>query len=49
MQPMDATYRLTYTIDHTLPFAFLQWRAFGLQYLGDESWGIDNVTIGVIP
>jgi hypothetical protein len=48
-EPMDATYRMTFTIDHTSMFAFLAWRAFGLQYVQDESWGIDNVTIGIIP
>jgi len=47
--PIDATYRFTYTINHTSPVAFIHWQASGLQYLLDESWGIDNVRISYVP
>jgi hypothetical protein len=47
--PIDATYRFTYTLNHTAAAAFIHWQASGLQYLLDESWGIDNVRISYIP
>lgn len=46
-QPMDAVYRLTFTIPHTLPTLALDFSAAGLQEITDESWGIDNITISL--
>jgi len=47
--PEDATYRFSYTVNHTSPVAFIHWQASGLQYLADESWGLDNIRISYNP
>lgn len=46
--PMDATYRLTFEIDHIaadLEAGF----SSGLQVVGDESWGVDNIEVVLLP
>jgi hypothetical protein len=47
--PIDATYRFSYTVNHTASVAVIQWAGSGLQYLADESWGLDNVHVSYIP
>lgn len=43
----DAVYRLSYTFDHFGNTAALHFIASGLQYITNESWGIDDVTVAV--
>ncbi|MBL8798920.1 MAG: hypothetical protein JNM56_33860, partial [Planctomycetia bacterium] len=45
--PMDAVYHLTFTFDHVDAALQLNFSAFGLQGLTDESWGLDNVQVAV--
>jgi hypothetical protein len=47
--PRDATYRLSFTIDHTGEALSLEFLASGLQGLADESWGLDNIQVFTIP
>ena len=46
--PMDAVYRLSSTVTHSGSSLALNFSGSGLQELGDESWGLDNVVVGVI-
>lgn len=46
-EAMDSVYRLEFIIPHTADSSTLSFRGFGLQGLGDESWGIDNVTVSL--
>jgi uncharacterized repeat protein (TIGR01451 family) len=41
----DATYHLAFGIAHSGDGVTLEFRAAGLQALGDESWGLDNVQV----
>jgi len=43
----DSVYRLTYTFPHSTSSLELKFSALGLQELGDESWGLDNVAVRV--
>jgi hypothetical protein len=47
--PLDSTYHLTFSVDHTDPGLDLEFNAQGLQLAGDEGWGIDNVAVIVSP
>ena len=38
-------YRITLSFDHTASSLELSFFGLGLQDLGDESWGLDNVTV----
>jgi hypothetical protein len=43
--PMDTTYRIRLTFDHSDPTLVLDFTGSSLQRIEDESWGIDNVTV----
>jgi hypothetical protein len=43
--PMDSVYRMFVPIDHTGSSLQVDFAAFGLQSLADESWGLDNVQV----
>ena len=43
--PLDATYHVSFTIDHIGTTLELEFFADGLQALDDESWGLDNVEV----
>lgn len=47
--PMDAVYHLTFTFEHTDSSVALDFSAFGLQTITDESWGLDNVKVSCAP
>jgi hypothetical protein len=44
---MDSVYRLSFTFPHTRDSLTLDFSAFGLEMLLDESWGLDNVKVAV--
>ncbi len=44
----DTVYPLSYTFPHTEAGLGLDFSAAGLQGLSDESWGLDNVSVGII-
>lgn len=46
-QVMDAVYNMRLTFPHTSSSLALLFSASNLQFLGDESWGIDDVTVAV--
>lgn len=48
-KPMDSRYRLSFTFDHQDDALLLDFLAQGLQSITDESWGLDNVTITLLP
>ncbi|MGA2916458.1 MAG: PEP-CTERM sorting domain-containing protein [Sedimentisphaerales bacterium] len=43
----DSVYSLSFTFAHTNSSLALNFAGFGLQDMGDESWGIDNITVAV--
>lgn len=43
----DATYRLSFVIEHTGPSLVLEFTGSGLQGLEDESWALGNVNVSV--
>ncbi|MHC1766694.1 MAG: hypothetical protein AB9869_20710 [Verrucomicrobiia bacterium] len=45
----DAVYHLTFTFPHTADAVTLNFSGQGLQSLGDESWGLDNVRVDLLP
>jgi hypothetical protein len=45
----DSVYSLNFTFDHADSSLVLKFSGFGLQDVGDESWGIDNITVSAIP
>ena len=45
--PMDATYRIRLTFEHSDPTLVLDFTGSSLQLIEDESWGIDNVIVRV--
>ena len=45
--PMDAVYRLSYTLAHTSSSLLLDFSAVGLEALDNESWGLTNVQVSV--
>jgi len=47
--PLDSVYRLSYTFPHTSTNLLLSFAGSGLQSLTDESWGLDNVQVSVVP
>lgn len=44
----DSVYRLSFTFPHSASSLGLDFSASGLQFLADESWGLDNVTVELI-
>jgi hypothetical protein len=43
----DSVYRLSFTFNHTSDLLKFDFAGFGLQEVGDESWGLDNVTVSM--
>lgn len=48
-QAMDSVYNLSFTFNHSASDMVLNFSAYGLQGLADESWGLDNVRVDVAP
>ena len=48
-EAMDSVYNLSFTFAHNASDLALNFSAAGLQGLGDESWGLDNVQVAVAP
>lgn len=46
---VDSVFRVTMELPHSGSELKLFWAAAGLQGIGDESWGLDNVSVSVIP
>lgn len=46
---MDSVYSLSFFFTHSSSSLVLNFSGSGLQTLDDESWGVDNVTVDVIP
>ncbi len=46
-RPMDSVYNLTVTVPHTDDTFVAKFQGSGMQGLGDEAWGIDNVTVSI--
>jgi hypothetical protein len=46
---MDASYPISYAISHTGSSFSITFQASGLFSLPDESWGLDNVVISILP
>lgn len=46
--PHDSTYRMIFYIPHTEDTVRLSFKAFGLQVIEDESWGIDNFELRLV-
>ena len=45
----DAVYNLSFTFPHSANSLVIDFSASGLQTLSDESWGLDNVKVSLIP
>lgn len=43
--PQDSVYRITRTFPHSNAALTLDFEALGLQQVGDESWGLDNIAV----
>lgn len=48
-QVMDSVYRMSFAFAHNTDLLTLNFSGYGLQSLGDESWGLDNVQVSMIP
>jgi hypothetical protein len=48
-EAMDSVYNLSFTFAHNASDLILNFSANGLQGIGDESWGLDNVQVAVAP
>lgn len=48
-QVMDSVYTLSYTFAHNTDLLTLDFSGYGLQTLDDESWGLDNVRVSMVP
>jgi hypothetical protein len=48
-EAMDSVYNLSFTFNHSASDLVLNFSAYGLQGLADESWGLDNVQVDVAP
>jgi hypothetical protein len=48
-QVMDSVYTLNYTFAHSSDQLTLDFTGYGLQAMGDESWGLDNVHVSMVP
>ncbi len=46
---MDSVYTLSYTFAHNTDLLTLDFSGYGLQTLDDESWGLDNVRVSMVP
>ena len=45
----DSVYSFDVLFDHVNDYLVLDFSAIGLQRIGDESWGIDNVVVQAVP
>lgn len=45
--PQDTVYRMSYSFEHSGPYVTLNFIAEGLQEIGNESWGLDDVMVEV--
>ncbi len=45
--PMDATYPMSFTFDHSGDTLTVDFAALGLSAITDESWGLDNIKVTV--
>jgi uncharacterized protein (TIGR03382 family) len=48
-QVMDSVYKLSYTFAHSADQLTLDFSGYGLQAMNDESWGLDNVAVSMVP
>lgn len=48
-EAMDSVYNLAFNFSHSGNSLVLDFGAYGLQSLADESWGLDNVKVSVTP
>ena len=48
-QVMDSVYTLNYTFVHSGGQLTLDFTGYGLQAMEDESWGLDNVRVSMVP
>ena len=48
-QVMDSVYRMRFAFAHNADLLTLNFSGYGLQSLGDESWGLDNVQVSMVP
>lgn len=48
-QVMDSVYRLSFNFAHTTDQLTLNFSGYGLQAMEDESWGLDNVRVSMVP
>ncbi|HQT30080.1 MAG TPA: PEP-CTERM sorting domain-containing protein [Thiobacillus sp.] len=48
-QVMDSVYTLRYTFAHSADQLTLDFSGYGLQAMDDESWGLDNVHVSMVP
>lgn len=48
-QVMDSVYHLSFLFAHQADQASFNFSGYGLQSLDDESWGLDNVRVSVVP
>lgn len=46
---VDVIQEITLTLDHTGSDVTLDFAAWGLQGIGDESWGLDNIAVTAVP
>lgn len=46
-QVMDSVYRFSFSFAHSSNWLAFDFSGFGLQGLGDESWGLDNVQVSL--
>lgn len=48
-QVMDSVYRMSFAFAHNTDLLTLNFSGYGLQSLADESWGLDNVQVSMVP
>jgi hypothetical protein len=48
-QVMDSVYRFSFEFAHSSSLLAFDFGAYGLQSLDDESWGLDNVRVSLVP
>jgi hypothetical protein len=48
-QVMDSVYRMSFAFAHNTDLLTLNFSGYGLQSMGDESWGLDNVQVTSVP
>lgn len=48
-QVMDSVYRLSFSFAHDSDMLAFNFSGYGLQEIEDESWGLDNVRVSMVP